>query len=151
MSRRWPARTLEERFWDKVDKTETCWNWTGTLVKGYGNFHVGRTDDRRVITQYAHRMSWVLAGRELVEGLQLDHLCRNTRCVRPGHLEQVTGAINIRRAFPRKDECPIGHEMTPENTIVRQARGRLTPTHLCRTCVNESQRRRRIIRRERAA
>ena len=29
--------TLEERFWSRVDKTDTCWEWTGTRAEyGYG-------------------------------------------------------------------------------------------------------------------
>jgi hypothetical protein len=31
--------TVEERFLDKVEKTDNCWLWTGSLVtKGYGAF-----------------------------------------------------------------------------------------------------------------
>lgn len=31
------AGTAEERFWPRVEKTETCWNWTaGKNGKGYG-------------------------------------------------------------------------------------------------------------------
>ncbi|MGH9151353.1 MAG: HNH endonuclease [Acidimicrobiales bacterium] len=31
------------------------------------------------------------------EGLTLDHLCRDRRCVNPAHLEPVTVAENLRR------------------------------------------------------
>ena len=31
-----------ERFWAKVEKTETCWIWTGTRMRGgYGHLVVG--------------------------------------------------------------------------------------------------------------
>lgn len=68
----------------------------------------------------AHRFSLSLV-QPLVEGLQVDHLCRNTSCVRPTHLEQVTQAENIRRAAlhrERATRCKNGHEYTPENTYI---------------------------------
>jgi len=37
--------------------------------------------------------------RELREGEVIDHLCRNSRCVRPEHLEVVDNAENSRRGL----------------------------------------------------
>jgi hypothetical protein len=45
----------------------------------------------------AHRFYYEQHVGPIPEGLQLDHLCRNTRCVNPAHLEPVTGAENMRR------------------------------------------------------
>ena len=46
-----------------------------------------------------HRVAWLMAhGRFPQEGLQLDHLCRNTRCVRVDHLDEVTQSVNMQRA-----------------------------------------------------
>jgi hypothetical protein len=82
-----------------VDKPEnwqdadTCWNWLGAVDgKGYGRFNSG---DGTVI---AHRFSY-LKDHELAEGMQLDHTCRNTNCVRPAHLKPVTLEENVRREF----------------------------------------------------
>jgi hypothetical protein len=36
------------------------------------------------------------------DGLELDHLCRNTSCVNPSHLEPVTHAENMRRSSVAK-------------------------------------------------
>ena len=39
-----PKPTTEQLFWDKVQKTETCWLWTGSLWEGYGRLTIaGRT------------------------------------------------------------------------------------------------------------
>ena len=69
-----------------------CWIWTGSLNgKGYGQMHWrGRPCG-------AHRVSYALLRGALLDGMELDHLCRNRPCVNPDHLEQVTHQINVRR------------------------------------------------------
>lgn len=110
-----------ERFHTKyvIDDVTGCWNWTGTLaVKGYGRFSIGGR------TPVAHRASWTIAnGREVPEGLALDHLCRNRGCVNPEHLEVVSEGENISRGTASSastlrnilggiEECARGHDMT---------------------------------------
>jgi len=45
----------------------------------------------------AHRVSYALLKGPLVDGLDLDHLCRVRPCVNPDHLEQVTHLVNMLR------------------------------------------------------
>jgi HNH endonuclease len=87
--------TEAERFWAKVDKTESCWLWTGALAKGYGQF--GGTRKQRI---QAHRWAYQELVGSIPEGLELDHLCRVRRCVNPAHLEPVTHSVNIMRSVP---------------------------------------------------
>lgn len=69
-----------------------CWLWLRRVNnKGYGE--INRIGYERL----AHRYVYSLANGPIPSGLSLDHLCRNTRCVRPDHLEPVTHATNIRR------------------------------------------------------
>lgn len=108
--------TAEERFWAKVEKTDTCWLWTGTLGFGlYGRFNLTGGG-----TVAAHRQSYEWAKGPIPDGLELDHLCRVRNCVNPDHLEAVTHAENMRRAraATAKDYCYRGHEFTPENTLI---------------------------------
>jgi hypothetical protein len=103
--------TPELRFWSKVDKTDSCWLWTGALHDlGYARFSVGG------LRVYVHRYSYELANGQIPEGLTIDHLCRVRHCVNPDHLEAVTHRENLRRSpiqpttvNARKTRCPYGH------------------------------------------
>lgn len=84
------------RFWAKVHKTKTCWLWTdGVNSGGYGSFNPGG----RVIGAHVYSLS--LVGRPVPNGLEVDHLCGTTLCVRPDHLDIVTHAENLRLARAR--------------------------------------------------
>lgn len=75
-------RPVEERFWEKVNKTLTCWLWTGAVVpKGYGVFNRG--SNRAYL---AHRFAWELLNGPLVPGQPVLHSCDVPGCVRPDHL-----------------------------------------------------------------
>jgi hypothetical protein len=126
--------TLSERLWARVDKTDTCWNWTGPLNEGgYGVIGSGGRGGQTLRT---HRVAYELLVGPIADDLCLDHLCVNRRCCNPSHLEQVTTAANIQRGTARRKSCRRGHPFSPENTIVRP-QGRE-----CRTCRNEGKRRR---------
>lgn len=74
-----------------IDPATGCWNWSGTLTnRGYGS--VCREGKKLL----AHRVVY-RAARGLEDHQDLDHLCRNRRCVNPAHLEIVTRGQNCRR------------------------------------------------------
>jgi hypothetical protein len=88
--------TLAERFWSKVGQPDAngCWPWLAASDKdGYG-FMWGDERHRKV---RAHRVVYELLVGPLTVGLQIDHLCRNRRCVNPAHLELVTARENTLR------------------------------------------------------
>jgi hypothetical protein len=138
-------RPPEERFWERVQKTETCWLWIGGLTKaGYGQFHIGPDGKGGYSYDLAHRWCYKLWNGEIPQGLQLDHLCRVRNCVNPEHLEAVTPRVNTLRGHTRaaanaaKTHCPYGHEYSPDNTIFGT-----TGNRLCRSCWNRNARTRR--------
>jgi hypothetical protein len=122
---------VEERFWAKVQKGDSCWTWTGCKnQRGYGSFWI---DGKR---RPAHRVSYEMQHGPVDPKLDMDHLCRNPSCVNPAHLEPVTHQENIMRG-PReryganrdKTHCRHGHELTPANTY------RWRNNRVCRTCI----------------
>lgn len=137
-------RPVEERFWEKVKKTEKCWNWTaGKVPDGYGKFTVnGRL-------KLAHRVSYEMEFGAIPSGLTLDHLCRNRACVNPKHLEPVSNKENVLRGFSysavnaRKESCPKGHPYDHEGPNGGTKRSRR-----CNTCSKEAAKRMRDSYRE---
>lgn len=103
-------RNTADDIWAKVDKTDTCWLWTGHInTSGYGQIRWGGPKAR------AHRIAYELEVGPIPEGLELDHLCRVRHCVNPSHLEPVTRRVNVHRGEggagrnSRKTHCPRGH------------------------------------------
>ena len=122
-----------ERFEEKISRTEECWNWAATQNgRGYGFFSI---NGRYV---QAHRYAYELYVGPIPDGLTIDHLCRNTICVNPSHLEPVTQGENTRRGMIATGRgiavtaCPQGHQYTPENTYIEPKGSRS-----CRECRRE--------------
>lgn len=82
-----------ERFSEKYFiAPDTCWIWTGGATgHGYGAFWV----DGKTLP--AHRISYEMNVGPIPDGLHIDHLCKQTMCINPHHLEPVTLAENNRR------------------------------------------------------
>lgn len=124
-----------DRFFHSASVTAECWEWTGYIKpNGYGQFHPAHGQ-----TAYAHRWSFQSFVGEIPHGLQIDHLCRNRKCVNPDHLEPVTNVENMRRApvnggglfHAAKTHCIRGHEFAPDNTYSHNGKRH------CRACKKE--------------
>lgn len=141
-----PARSLEltatepllARLCANVEFTETCWQWQRCPGVKYPVISLNGE------SIFAHRFSYALLVGPLPTNRVIDHLCRNTRCVNPDHLELVSNAENILRGTgfsainARKTHCPQGHELAGENLYVSPGGGRF-----CRACYKANRWRRR--------
>jgi hypothetical protein len=108
-----------------------CWEWLGRKTKyGYGQF------DTNNIAVLAHRWAYQYFIGLVPDGLELDHLCKNTSCVNATHLEPTTHKENVLRGNGPtaqnaiKTHCINNHAFTPENTYLRTDGGRQ-----CKTCI----------------
>lgn len=101
----YPRKTLEERFWEKVDVRgpDECWPWTSAInPNGYGViWYQGRNHG-------AHRISLRIAGQDPGENTR--HCCvANPLCVNPNHLLPGTSADNNRDTV-RQGRARVGEQ-----------------------------------------
>ena len=119
-----------------VETNTGCWEFNGaTSPGGYGFVRVSGKN------LYAHRFVYEQMVADIPDGLQLDHLCRNRRCVNPAHLEPVTPRINTLRGTSAqainaaKTECIRGHKLSGDNVRIDK-----TGRRICRRCKRDTQR-----------
>lgn len=118
------GRTVQpvvDRFAQRVALTDSgCLEWLGaTTGSGYAQIKLGPDEGKRLV--YVHRWSYEHHIGPIPEGLEVDHLCRNTICVLPDHLEAVTPSVNFWRSAnaaavnARKTHCIRGHPLAGAN------------------------------------
>jgi len=120
-----------------VDRSD-CWNYLGPFITThcglvYGRY-AGRNAEGKPKWIPSHRISYEIYKGPIPTGLTIDHLCRNTICINPDHLEAVTAKENSLRGNnpfaknARKIYCHKGHILTE---ILKNGH------RLCRICQNK--------------
>jgi len=82
----------EPRFWQRVDRLgpKECWEWQGCCDwNGYGQF-----DRKGQASNLAHRTAYEFTVGPIPDGMEIDHICHNRKCVNPAHLRPATRKQN---------------------------------------------------------
>lgn len=95
-------------------------------------------------TFIAHRFLWEGKFGKIADGMVIDHVCRNRRCLNLNHLRVVTVKVNNTenvvgsgwQVMAAKTHCPKGHPYSPENTRTKSG------SRQCRTCGRDRDRER---------
>lgn len=129
--RQLPSQSL---FWRHIQKTETCWLWTGAQI----NKHYGILTFKQK-NYLAHRFSWILEHGPIPKGLQVLHDCDHPLCCRPDHLFLGTQADNMadmarkNRHWMRQPSNTHRLKLNPEAIkVIRFLKGQKTQGALAR-------------------
>ena len=100
----------EKRFWDKVDKSGDCWEWTGPKFIGYGKLWFNG------VQSSAHRVALEVEGVDIPSGMLVCHHCDDKGCVNPDHLFIGTHKDNTADMFKkgRNKGWSLGGEHCPK-------------------------------------
>lgn len=107
--------SIGDRLWSKINITNSCWNWTASTDKdGYGQFR--KKKDGRWTMAKSHRVVYESIIGKIDQGMVLDHICENKKCVNPLHMQKTNHGDHMRRHANNRTNCRRGHEKTTENT-----------------------------------
>lgn len=112
-----PTAKILRQIWSRLDVPDQCWEWSGTTRNEYSQFGTKGT------TYYVHRLFFQWFKYKIPDGLVIDHLCNNTRCVNPNYLEATDMKANVGRAL-RRTYCKRGHPQITENRYTNPKTGR---------------------------
>lgn len=106
---------LAGRFWDKVDTSGDCWEWTAYRDgRGYGRINVAR------VPALAHRLSYELSVGPIPDGMYVCHRCDNPPCVNPEHMRDMFA--KGRNAAPPRFHGEAHPSAVVSDRIIRAAR-----------------------------
>lgn len=132
-----PTEWEEYLFWRKVliETPTECWWWISDADNGAYGKHGWRG---RIY--YSHRVAWYFTHKTDPKGCMIDHVCDNTFCCNPSHLQMLDGDAsesnrkNIMRVIYKwgstqgRTECFAGHPLTEDNLYV------INTKRICKTC-----------------
>lgn len=140
------SEKIEQKFKSRLflTKDSDCIEYhAGKSVGKYGAFYIGNGKNA-----LPHRLAYELFVCPITPGQVINHICKNTRCCNPNHLEDVTQYENSEKGYSWtiNGKCKRGlHDFTKENTLISGGK------RSCRTCKNEQSQLRKSVLRGRPA
>jgi hypothetical protein len=115
---------LVTKIQEPFDAHNDCWIWIGRMDRnGYGRICVKNT------LKLAHRVSHELFNGAIPSGYDIDHLCKNKKCVNPDHLKSLPKHEHYGQAHRERTHCLAGHLLEGSNVHYRREGWRQ-----CRIC-----------------
>ena len=112
-------KTIEERFWSKVDKKEPedCWLWKAYSQGKYLPYgRMGYKDGKLIL---AHRLSYILNKGD-PGNLCVLHKCDNSLCVNPDHLFLGTHEDNMKDKVNKNRQSKMPGSTHPSAKLSEQ-------------------------------
>jgi len=109
-------------FWTKVNKTDSCWNWTAAKCRdGYGLYSIKKLGQFK-----AHRFSLMIEGVDIPKGYVVMHHCDNPSCVNPATVQENNKDKQNkgRQSFP-KGTANAGAKLTDDQVRDIKARAKV--------------------------
>lgn len=132
-----PKRVAWRAIKRAVTDPETGCHLSRYSVASHGYAQIGWGYGRERAMTTAHRAAWAAVNGQVPEGMTVDHLCKNRRCVNPEHLRLLSNHENARRTSGRDwpiGECANGHG---NEHLVRVGKAK---KQICRICRRQWQR-----------
>ena len=128
------SRVAERAATRYVEDENGCFISTySTASHGYAQIGWQEPGINRSVMTLCHRAAWVhYHGAQIPDGMTIDHLCHNRRCVNPSHLRLLSNFENARRTSNRDwpiGQCINGHS----NDHLIEVKGRWC----CSICMKE--------------
>lgn len=111
-----PPERVITRLWSRYrEDGKGCWV-SGYSTGSHGYAQIGWTDQGERRLWLAHRIAWFASNGPIPDGLTVDHLCRERKCINPAHLRLLSNWDNARRNgwseledYPLEWTCPRNH------------------------------------------
>ena len=112
---------LKSAFESHVNKTSTCWIWTGMTFAARGGYGAFTCRPYGIFRQRAHRVAWKIYCSEITSEQHVLHSCDNPVCVNPDHLfigdQPLNMTDKVTKDRQNKGESHGRHKLTEAEAL----------------------------------